>query len=72
MDVRVLPFKSTLFESFFGESVKDFNICSTCVNQLFYAPHSKDSRFYAWFGEMSFAKHFFWVLSAQKVEVISN
>jgi len=62
--LRVLPFKSTLFESFFGKSVKDLTFVQP-ASISYFAPHSKDARFYAWFGEMSFAKHFFWVLSAK-------
>lgn len=62
--VRVLPFKSTLFESFFGESLKDLAFVQPASINYF-TPHSKDTRFYAWFGDMSFAKHFFWVLSSK-------
>lgn len=64
--VRVLPFKSTLFESFFGESLKDLAFVQP-ASISYFAPNSKDTRFYAWFGEMSFVKHFFWVLSSKSI-----
>ena len=59
---QVLPFKSTLFAAFFEECLKE-----TCFIQpvaVYYdAPVGKDSRFYCWWGDMSFASHLIHTLS---------
>tara|TARA_Y100000746_G_C15374781_1_gene395716 strand:- start:233 stop:976 length:744 start_codon:yes stop_codon:yes gene_type:complete len=58
----VLPFKSTLFESFFEKRVKDFLYVQPVT--IFYLPDKNyDPRVYAWFDDMSFVQHFFWILS---------
>jgi len=63
--MRVLPFKSTLFEAF-------FNLDQTCpmqvqpVTLIYHAPSDQDRRFYGWWGDMSFGGHLMQVLGAPR------
>ena len=54
--MRVLPFKSALFQAFF-----DSGLNSPCyiqpVTVTYFAPKNEDPRFYGWWGDMSFAVH---------------
>lgn len=60
--MRVLPFKSTLFEAFFSQSLRpDMNIQP--VSLVYTAPHGEDARFYGWWGDMEFAPHVLKVLA---------
>ena len=62
---QVLSFKSTLFESFFENEVRDIVFVQPVT--IFYLPNQKyDPTCYAWFDEMSFVSHFLWVLSLSK------
>jgi lyso-ornithine lipid O-acyltransferase len=54
--VRVLPFKSTLFEAFFSPGlVRVMHIQPVTV--VFHAPDGEDPRHYGWWGDMDFASH---------------
>ena len=69
--MRVLPFKSALFQSFF-----DLELNSQCyiqpVTVTYFAPKNEDPRFYGWWGDMSFAMHLLKTIAAKrqgKIEV---
>lgn len=70
--IRVLPFKSTLFQAFYTEGLRDgMNIQPVTV--IFHAPEDEDPRFYGWWGDMDFASHLVKTLSIRRqgrVEVI--
>jgi lyso-ornithine lipid O-acyltransferase len=54
--IRVLPFKSTLFEAFFAPAlVRTMYIQPVTV--VFHAPEAEDARHYGWWGDMDFASH---------------
>jgi lyso-ornithine lipid O-acyltransferase len=54
--IRVLPFKSTLFEAFFSPAlVRTMHIQPVTV--VFHAPAGEDARHYGWWGDMDFASH---------------
>ena len=69
--MRVLPFKSALFQAFF-----DLELNSHCyiqpVTVTYFAPKNEDPRFYGWWGDMSFAMHLLKIIAAKrqgKIEV---
>ncbi|MDA1238157.1 MAG: lysophospholipid acyltransferase family protein [Proteobacteria bacterium] len=63
--LQVLPFKPTLFEALFNQTLKNLLwIQPVTLNYL--GPSNLDRRFYAWWGDMTFTTHFFLVLSAKK------
>ncbi len=69
--MRVLPFKSALFQAFF-----DLEFNSQCyiqpVTVTYFAPKNEDPRFYGWWGDMSFARHLLKTIAAKrqgKIEV---
>ncbi len=70
--IRVLPFKSTLFEAFFAPAlVRSMHIQPVTV--VFHAPEGEDPRHYGWWGEMNFASHLLKTLATPRqgrVEVI--
>ncbi len=53
---QVLPFKTTLFQSFFAEELRD-EIQIQPVTVIYRAPKGMDIRFYGWWGSMEFATH---------------
>lgn len=54
--IRVLPFKSTLFQAFFAPAlVRTMHIQPVTV--VFHAPPGTDPRHYGWWGDMDFASH---------------
>lgn len=53
---QVLAFKTTLFQSFFAEDLKD-EIAVQPVSVNYTAPAGMDVRFYGWWGEMTFGTH---------------
>lgn len=59
---RVLPFKPTLFEVFFSQDTKNIQIQPMTVT--YHAPTHQPSRFYGWWGDMSFGAHFLKVLAS--------
>lgn len=70
--LRVLPFKTTLFEAFFDHRLKDFILIQP-VTVHYHAPQGAEERFYGWWGDMEFGPHLLSTLAAIKqgrVEVI--
>lgn len=53
---QVLPFKTTLFQSFFAQGLHD-SIAVQPVTIRYHAPEGADPRFYGWWGEMQLAPH---------------
>lgn len=71
-NLRVLPFKSTLFEAFFSPALEHAMHIQP-VTVIFHAPPGEDPRFYGWWGDMGFFSHFLTTLAARqqgRVEVI--
>lgn len=70
--LRVLPFKSTLFEAFFApELERDMRVQPVSV--IYRAPRGKDRRFYGWWAEMALGPHLLQVLAQPRqgeVEVV--
>ena len=63
--IRVLPFKSTLFQAFFAPAlVRSMHIQPVTV--VFHAPEGADPRFYGWWGDMDFASHLLQTLAARR------
>jgi len=50
---RVLPFKSTLFEAFFHQNLRD-TLYIQPLSVVYTAPGGQDQRFYGWWGDMDF------------------
>lgn len=53
---QVLPFKTTLFEAFLNEDLRDL-IAVQPVSVYYDAPPDRAPWFYGWWGDMSFASH---------------
>jgi lyso-ornithine lipid O-acyltransferase len=63
--IRVLPFKSTLFQAFFSPAlVRTMHIQPVTV--VFHAPDGQDARHYGWWGDMDFASHLLKTLATPK------
>ncbi len=63
--IRVLPFKSTLFQAFFSPAlVRSMYIQPVTV--VFHAPDGEDARHYGWWGDMDFASHLLKTLATAK------
>lgn len=60
--MRVLAFRSTLFQSFFNETLHQ-HMQVQPVSVIYEAPHQADPRFYGWWGDMSLAGHLLRVLA---------
>ncbi len=60
--MRVLPFKTTLFQSFFSDKLTH-EMYIQPVTILYRAPENRDERFYGWWGDMSFGPHLLKVLA---------
>lgn len=63
--MRVLPFKSTLFQAFFSEPLRH-EIRIQPVTVVYRAPPGRDPRFYGWWGAMSFGPHLLQTLAAPR------
>ncbi|MGC1503619.1 MAG: lysophospholipid acyltransferase family protein [Sulfitobacter sp.] len=69
---QVLPFKTTLFQSFLSQNIKS-EIAVQPVTVTYHAPAGLDPRFYGWWGDTSFGTHLLVTLAPAKqgrVEVI--
>ena len=53
---QVLPFKTTLFQAFFAQELRD-TLSVQPVSVIYHAPTGQDPRFYGWWGDMSFGGH---------------
>ncbi|MFN6925838.1 MAG: lysophospholipid acyltransferase family protein [Tabrizicola sp.] len=70
--IRVLPFKSTLFQAFFSPALER-TMHIQPVTVVYHAPDGMDARHYGWWGEMDFASHLLKMLATPRqgrVEVI--
>lgn len=70
--LRVLPFKTTLFEAFFTHGLERVMHIQP-VSVIYHAPPGADSRLYGWWGDMAFAPHLLALLALPRhgrVEVI--
>lgn len=70
--IRVLPFKSTLFQAFFTNGL-DRVLSIQPVTVVYHAPAGEDPRFYGWWGDMDFAPHLLQTLAAPRhgrVEIV--
>lgn len=70
--LRVLRFKTTLFEAFFDPRLKDYLLIQP-VTVHYQAPKGEEARFYGWWGDMEFGPHLLTTLAAPRqgrVEVI--
>jgi len=63
--LRVLPFKSTLFQAFFSKNIRH-DIFVQPVTVIYHAPDDQDPRFYGWWGDMTFGAHALQVLGAAR------
>lgn len=69
---QVLPFKTTLFQSFFADDLRG-EMSVQPVSLRYTAPEGTDTRFYGWWGDMDFASHLLATLAPARqgdVEVI--
>ncbi|PIE12492.1 MAG: 1-acyl-sn-glycerol-3-phosphate acyltransferase [Rhodobacterales bacterium] len=62
---RVLPFKTTLFQSFFTQQLRH-ELYVQPVTLIYRAPRGTDARFYGWWGDMEFGPHLLQTLSARR------
>ena len=70
--LRVIPFKSTLFQAFFVPELRDILYVQP-VTVKYTAPRGEEDRFYGWWGDMELAPHLLKILSVGRrgaVEVI--
>ena len=63
--MRVLPFKTTLFQSFFGPKLRQ-KMHIQPVTVIYRAPGDRDARFYGWWGDMEFGPHLLHVMAARR------
>ncbi|RWR30712.1 1-acyl-sn-glycerol-3-phosphate acyltransferase [Sinirhodobacter populi] len=63
--LRVLPFKSTLFQAFFAAGLRDLMWVQP-VTVVYRAPLGEDPRFYGWWGSMEFGPHLLQLLAAPR------
>lgn len=70
--LRVIPFKSTLFQAFFVPELRDIMLIQPATVK-YTAPEGEEERFYGWWGDMELAPHLLKTLSVRRngsVEVI--
>nr|WP_261385731.1 lysophospholipid acyltransferase family protein [Tateyamaria omphalii] len=70
--LRVLPFKTTLFASFFADELRP-HVSVQPVTVVYHAPRGRDARTYGWWGDMEFGTHLLATLALPRhghVEVI--
>ncbi len=63
--LRVLPFRSTLFEAFFTDHLRDVTWIQP-VSVVYRAPPGQPERFYGWWGDMDFGPHLLKTLAAPR------
>ena len=63
--LRLLPFKTTLFEPFFSEPLHDAMQIQP-VSVVYHAPAKAPDRFYGWWGDMDFGSHLLKTLSSPR------
>lgn len=62
---QILPFKTTLFEPFLAEDLRDV-VKVQPVAVLYTAPEGSDVRFYGWWGDMELAPHLIATLAPRR------
>lgn len=67
---QVLPFKTTLFEAFFAERLRD-RLKVQPVSLRYSAPEGSDPRFYGWWGDMEFGPSLLQILAAPRQGSVS-
>jgi len=70
--LQVLPFKTTLFQSFFAPELRE-EIYLQPVAVVYHAPKGLDPRYYGWWGDMEFGTHLLATLAPARpggVEVV--
>lgn len=70
--LRVLPFKTTLFEAFFAPELREIMWVQP-VSVTYYAPDGMEARTYGWWGDMEFGPHLLSTLALARqgrVEVV--
>ncbi|SDJ74366.1 lysophospholipid acyltransferase family protein [Aliiruegeria lutimaris] len=63
--LRVLPFKTTLFQAFYADDLPEF-LQVQPVSVVYHAPEGEDPRFYGWWADMEFGEHFLKVLRQKR------
>jgi 1-acyl-sn-glycerol-3-phosphate acyltransferase len=63
--MRVLSFKTTLFQAFFSEELRDI-LQIQPVTVIYMAPPDQEKRFYGWWGDMEFAPHLLQSLATRR------
>ncbi|MFU1476872.1 lysophospholipid acyltransferase family protein [Roseovarius sp. C7] len=66
---RVLPFKTTLFQSFFTDDLRP-DMAIQPISVIYHAPPGEGPRFYGWWGDMGFGEHLLKTLSARHRGVV--
>lgn len=64
-NMRVLPFKSALFQAFFTPDLRH-EMYIQSVSLIYTAPEGADARFYGWWGDMEFGPHLLRVLASTR------
>jgi len=70
--MRVLPFKTTLFQAFFTQHLRESMFIQP-VTVIYHAPAGESPRYYGWWGDMALGPHLLKTLAARRqgqVEVI--
>ena len=62
---RVLPFKTTLFQAFFSEALRDQSYVQP-ITVNYHAPEGEDPRYYGWWGDMDLIPNVLHILSTPK------
>jgi 1-acyl-sn-glycerol-3-phosphate acyltransferase len=62
---RVLPFRTTLFEAFFSDRLRDV-LQVQPVSLVYHAPSGEDPAFYGWWGDMALGPAILAVLAARR------
>lgn len=62
--IRVLPFKTTLFQAFFTDELRDLMHIQP-VSVVYRAPTGASPQFYGWWGDMTLGPHLLKVLAAR-------
>lgn len=63
--LRVLPFKTTLFQAFFTDHLRD-RMYVQPVSVIYSAPPGESPRFYGWWGDMEFGGHLIKTLAVRR------
>ena len=65
--LRVLPFKSSLFEAFFASDDASTDLWIQPVSMAFFAPPERPAAFYGWWGDMEFGMGVLSCISMRRV-----